>query len=111
MTVSLDRPCPLLQDVRGPATRREFLLGRASLSALWPGGERRREQPSTHQRTAGSRHHRPQVLVDALGFDSPLSLPAAVDIVVPALAAALDGDPATVASLSRQLGGVAGRLS
>lgn len=34
----------------------------------------------------------------ALGFDSPLSLPAAVDIVVPALAAALDGDPATVAS-------------
>lgn len=34
----------------------------------------------------------------ALGFDSPLSLPAAIDVVVPALAAALDGDPATVVS-------------
>ena len=34
----------------------------------------------------------------ALGFDSPLSLPAAIDIVVPALAAALDGNPSTGAS-------------
>ncbi len=31
----------------------------------------------------------------ALGFDSPLSLPAALDIAVPRLAAALDADPAT----------------
>lgn len=31
----------------------------------------------------------------ALGFDSPLSLPVALDILVPVLAAALDGDPAT----------------
>jgi len=31
----------------------------------------------------------------ALGFDSPLSLPVAIDIVVPELSAALDGDPRT----------------
>lgn len=31
----------------------------------------------------------------ALGYDSPLSLPVALDILVPALAAALDGDPET----------------
>lgn len=31
----------------------------------------------------------------ALGYDSPLSLPVALDILVPSLAAALDGDPAT----------------
>jgi iron complex transport system substrate-binding protein len=31
----------------------------------------------------------------AIGFSSPLSLPYALDIAVPALAAALDGDPAT----------------
>jgi iron complex transport system substrate-binding protein len=31
----------------------------------------------------------------ALGFDSPLSLPVAVDIIVPELAAALDGDAGT----------------
>lgn len=32
----------------------------------------------------------------ALGYDSPLSLPVALDILVPRLAAALDGDPATL---------------
>jgi len=31
----------------------------------------------------------------ALGFDSPLSLPVAIDIIVPELAAALDSDPRT----------------
>jgi iron complex transport system substrate-binding protein len=31
----------------------------------------------------------------ALGFGSPLSLPYLLDTVVPALAAAADGDPAT----------------
>lgn len=45
-------------------------------------------------------------------FDSPLSLPVAVDIVVPALAAALDGDPATSGVLtSRHLGDVPSKLS
>lgn len=34
----------------------------------------------------------------ALGFDSPLSLHVALDVLVPPLAAALDGDPATVAA-------------
>jgi iron complex transport system substrate-binding protein len=33
----------------------------------------------------------------ALGYGSPLSLPYALDIAVPALAAATDGDPASVA--------------
>ncbi len=36
-----------------------------------------------------------QVLVGAVAFGSPLSLPYALDRIVPMLAAALDGDPAT----------------
>jgi iron complex transport system substrate-binding protein len=35
-------------------------------------------------------------LTAALGFGSPLSLPYLLDLVVPALAQAADGDPATV---------------
>ena len=48
VTVLLDRPCPLLPDVRGDATRRQFILGAASLAALLAGcGTSTRTAPDT----------------------------------------------------------------
>ena len=39
---------------------------------------------------------RPDQAMNAIGFQSPLSIDESLDVLVPALSAAVDGDPATV---------------
>jgi iron complex transport system substrate-binding protein len=63
-------------------TRREFLIGAGSLLVLGVASEGHAICPS-------------EALVGAISFSTVLSLPFALDGLVPQLAAALDGDSST----------------